>query len=115
MAIVNFVTEKKQVQVPEGTNLRKAALEAGIRLYPGVHRFLNCRGLSQCGSCRVLITKGRENASPMGFMEKMRLNMSLAYIGHEDSMRLACQTRVQGDMDVETTPPLNLYGENFFS
>jgi hypothetical protein len=30
-------------------------------------------------------------------------------------MRLACQTRVMGDMTVENTPELNLYGENFFS
>jgi len=30
-------------------------------------------------------------------------------------MRLACQTKVNGDITVETTPPLNLFGENFFS
>src|SRR5919106_6045209 len=66
MPIVNFVNEKKQLQVPEGANLRKEALKAGIPLYPGVHKYLNCHGLAQCASCRVLITKGRENASPMG-------------------------------------------------
>ena len=30
-------------------------------------------------------------------------------------MRLACQTKVHGDITVETKPPLNLFGENFFS
>jgi hypothetical protein len=30
-------------------------------------------------------------------------------------MRLSCQVTVQGDMEVETGPELNLYGENFFS
>ena len=38
-----------------------------------------------------------------------------AYIGNEDTMRLACCTRVEGDMTVETKPPMNLTGENFFS
>lgn len=115
MPIVNFVAEKKQVQVPDGANLRKEALKAGIPLYPGIHKYLNCRGLAQCASCRVLVTKGMENASPMGLLEKMRLKFSFVYIGHEATMRLACQTAVHGDMDVQTKPPLNLFGENFFS
>jgi ferredoxin len=115
MAVINFVNDKKQVQVPEGTNLRKAAIKAGINLYPGVHKVLNCHGFGHCGSCRVLIHKGRENASPMGLWERLRLKLSMAYIGHEDEMRLACRTRVQGDMEVETRPAMNLYGENFFS
>jgi ferredoxin len=115
MPIVNFVNEKKQVQVPDGANLRKEALKADIPLYPGIHKYANCRGLAQCASCRVLITKGMENASRMGFLEKIRLKFSFVYIGNEDTMRLACQTKVLGDMDVITKPPLNLYGENFFS
>lgn len=118
MPIVNFVNEKKQVQVPEGANLRKAALEAGVTLYPHVHKLLNCHGFAQCGSCRVKITKGIENAESKGFLGwlgKMRLKMSMAYINNEDTMRLACQTYVDGDMTVETKPPMNLFGENFFS
>ena len=115
MPIVTFVNEKKQVQVPEGSNLRQEALKAGIQLYPGIHKVLNCHGLAQCAACRVNILKGMDHASPMGFFEKLRLKPSFVYIGNEDTMRLACQTRVHGDMDVETKPPLNLFGENFFS
>lgn len=115
MPVVNFVNEKKQVQVQEGANLRRAALDAGIPIYPGIHKVLNCHGLSQCAACRVLITKGMENASQMGMMESLRLKWSFVYIGNEDSMRLSCQTQVNGDMDVVTQPPLNLFGENFFS
>lgn len=114
MPVLNFVNEKKLVQVPEGTNLRSAALEAGIQLYPHVHQVLNCHGLGSCGSCSVLITKGMDNASPKGFKEKGRLALSLAAIG-QDNMRLACQTLVNGDMDVVTRPPMNWFGENFFS
>jgi len=115
MAIVKFVNEKKEIQVPEGSNLRKEAMRAGVGLYPGINKVLNCHGFGHCGSCRVLVAKGMENASPKGFMEKLRLRFSMAFIGHEDTMRLACQTNVNGDMEVLTTPPLNLYGENFFS
>ena len=118
MPIVNFVSEKKQVQVPEGTNLRKAALEAGVGLYPHVHKVFNCHGFAQCGTCRVNITQGVENAGSkgfLGFLGKLRLKASFAYIDNEETMRLACQTQVNGDMTVETKPPMNLFGENFFS
>lgn len=115
MPIVNFVNEKKQLQVPDGANLRQEAMKAGIQVYPHIHKVLHCPGIAQCGSCRVLITKGQQNASPMGLMEKARLKFSLPYIGNEDTMRLSCQTVVHGDMDVVTQPPLNLFGENFFS
>jgi ferredoxin len=48
-------------------------------------------------------------------VEKARWKLSMAYIGNESTMRLACQTKVLGDMTVETRPPVDLYGENFFS
>ncbi|NCX97879.1 MAG: (2Fe-2S)-binding protein [Planctomycetia bacterium] len=115
MPTITFTSEKKEIQVPAGANLRTEALRAGVQLYPGVHKVLNCHGLGQCGSCRVLITKGMENASRKGLMESARLAVSLAYIGNEQTMRLACQTRVNGDITVETKPALNLFGENFFS
>jgi len=115
MAIIKFVNEKKEIQVPDGSNLRSEAQRAGVGLYPGINKVLNCHGLGSCGSCRVLITKGMDNTSPMGFLEKTRLGISMAYVGHEDTMRLACQTEVRGDVEVQTTPPMNWFGENFFS
>ena len=115
MPTITFTSEKKEIQVPAGANLRTEALRAGVQLYPGVHKLLNCHGLGQCGSCRVLITKGMENTSRRGLLESARMAVSLAYIGNEKTMRLACQTKVNCDITVETTPPLNLFGENFFS
>ena len=115
MPTITFTSEKKEIQVPAGANLRTEALRAGVQLYPGVHKLLNCHGLGQCGSCRVLITKGMENTSRRGLLESARMAVSLAYIGNEKTMRLACHTKVNGDITVETTPPLNLFGENFFS
>ena len=115
MPTITFTSEKKEIQVPAGANLRTEALRAGVQLYPGVHKLLNCHGLGQCGSCRVLITKGMENTSRRGLLESARMAVSLAYIGNEKTMRLACQTKVNGDITVETKPPLNLFGDNFFS
>src|SRR5262245_50132657 len=118
MPKVVFVNEKKEIEVPQGANLRKEAIKAGIELYPGIHRYLNCRGLSLCGSCRVLVKSGAENLSPKTFLEKANLTLhpmtSFAYIGHENEMRLACQTQVNGDCSVETKPAFNLSGENFW-
>lgn len=128
MPIVNFVNEKKQVEVPAGANLRKEAIKAGVKLYNGlngygakVNEVVNCHGFGHCGTCRVLIAKGMENTSPMDMMEKFSFKFNpltpalFAFIGNEDKMRLACRTQVMGDVDVVTRPPLNLTGDSFFS
>jgi ferredoxin len=126
MPIVNFVKEKKQVQVPEGSNLRKVALDAGVKLYNGINGYgaglnavFNCHGLGTCGTCRVLITKGMEHCSGKTIREKVQFNLNpieqAAYLGNEDTLRLACCTKVNGDVDVVSGPELNLTGENFFS
>ena len=139
MPIVKFVKEKVEIEVPQGANLRNEAVKAGVNTNQGINgfgarinKFLNCHGLGQCGTCRVRIVKGMENTSPMGWVEKLRFRCPmptpltpggiidpiipcLAFIGNEDTMRLACQTNIYGDVEVETGPELNLFGENFFS
>ena len=133
MPTITFVNEKKEIQVPEGANLRKEALKVGVNLYHGfngtgasLNKIFNCHGLGLCGTCRVLITKGMENTNPMTIREKMKFKTPiptpipdplpcLAYIGNEDTMRLACCVKVRGDMTVLTNPQVDLFGENFFS
>jgi len=129
MPVVKFIKEKKEIEVPEGANLRKEALKAGINVYSGfngcgasLNKVMNCYGWGVCGTCRVLITQGMENTNAMTSLEKLKFRVpvpdpmaALAFVGHEDTMRLACQTTVQGDIEVETAPELNLFGDNFFS
>ena len=129
MPTIKFVNEKKEIQVPEGANLRQEAQKAGVNLYYGLNGFgsglnkiFNCHGWGMCGTCRVEITQGMQNASPISMMEKVKFKMPLpdplpclAYIGHEETMRLACCVKVHGDMTVLTNPPVDLFGENFFS
>ncbi len=129
MPLVKFTKENKEIEVPYGANLRKEAIHAGINVHQGVNgygaginKWINCHGLGQCGTCRVKITKGMENTNRMGLIEKARFYNPLpdplpcmSFIGNEDTMRLACRVKVLGDLEVETGPELNLFGENFFS
>jgi ferredoxin len=129
MAIVKFIKENKEIEVPYGANLRKEAIKAGVNVHQGLNGFgasinkmLNCHGLGQCGTCRVRITKGMENVNPLSFLEKARFYNPIpdplpcmAFVGNEDTMRLSCRVYVQGDIEVETGPALDLFGENFFS
>ena len=118
MPKVVFVNEKKEIEVPAGANLRQEAIKAGVPVYRGMHKYLNCMGLGLCGTCKVLVKKGMENLSPKGRLERFTLNYSptnmMFIIGHEDEARLSCQVSVNGDCTVETTPAFNWSGENFW-
>lgn len=118
MPTIKFTKENKTVEVATGTNLRRAAINAGIQLYTGPHKVVNCQGFGQCGSCRVHVTKGKENLSPQGLFERLRLilgPLTFFYrLGNEDKLRLACQARVNGDVEIETTPSMNWHGERYW-
>jgi ferredoxin len=114
MPKVKFIKEKKEIEVPAGANLRQEARKAGIEVYSGLARYLNCFGHGTCGTCRVLVKKGMENLSPKGRMERFTLARMLATIGHENEMRLSCQVQVNGDCEIETRPGFNWSGENFW-
>lgn len=127
MPTVKFVKEKKEITVQEGANLRNEAIKAGINLHQGingigagVNKFVNCMGMGLCGTCRVNIKSGMENCSKFSATEWAAFKVHnpgamFAYVGNEETMRLACCTRVNGDIEVETGPEMNLFGENFFS
>jgi len=111
MPKVVITNEKKEIEIPAGVNLRKAARDAGIQLYAGLTRYLNCRGLGSCGTCAVLVKKGMDSLTDKTLMEKLTLGRSLKVIGHEHEMRLACQCTVKGDCTIETQPGLQLSPE----
>ena len=143
MPIVKFLRENKEIQVPEGANLRAEAVKAGVNLNCAisgisegvdkvsstVSKYANCSVMSMgvlrglCGTCRVRVTKGRENTNDLTTREKMKFKYlpipdpipCLAFVGNEETMRLACMTEVNGDIEVESSPELNIFGDNFFS
>jgi ferredoxin len=114
MPKVTIANEKKEIDVPAGSNLRQEAMKAGVQVYQSLDKYLNCRGLGMCGTCKVLVKKGMENLSAKTFIEKVTLARMFATIGHENEMRLACRTTVNGDCTIETRPQTNWYGENFW-
>ena len=121
MPSVKFVNEKKTVEAPAGANLRKTALSNGIEIYEGPHKYVNCLGFGQCGSCKVLLKKDDPNASRPGLWERLRIALGpmlfLTKMSHEDDgkeLRLACQTKIKGDLEVETMPSINWHGERFW-
>ena len=112
MPKVKFYKEKQEIEVPVGANLRDAALKAGIAIYPGINRTINCLGHGTCGTCRVLLMNETvKNTSPMTFIERMRFRASYINLGDEAEMRLACQARVMGDVEVFTQPSFNWFGK----
>jgi ferredoxin len=118
MPTVKFVNEKKSIEVPEGSNLRQEARKAGIQLYSGPHKYVNCTGFGLCASCRVHVKKGVKNINKQSLFEKLRLLLGpitfFARLGHEEDLRLSCKIKIQGDCEIETHPPINLHGDKYW-
>ncbi len=111
MPKVKFIREEVEIEVEEGENLRKAAIREGVQLYEGIFKTFNCHGFGFCAECRVLVKKGMENTSKPGPWERTRGLAGFFRIGCENEVRLACQTKVEGDIEVETRPGYNWFGD----
>lgn len=78
------------VEVPAGTTLLHAALDAGVDLSH------YCGGTCSCGTCRVEVRRGGEHLTRVEGREQM----VLGYEGTQAGDRLACQARVQGPVTI---------------
>jgi uncharacterized 2Fe-2S/4Fe-4S cluster protein (DUF4445 family) len=83
--IVRFQPHNREIQVPGGENLLKAAVEAGVYIQA------SCGGEAFCGKCRVKIEKG-EVESPR--------TPKISEEEYRQGFRLACQTKVLSDVEV---------------
>lgn len=120
MPTITFVNEKVTVDAEVGEDLRTVARRNGIQLYSGPHKIVNCMGFGTCGSCSVVVKSGIENASSPSIREKVgkwaNPVFGVKVMSHPDEdVRLACQTKVEGDMEIVTTPPINFHGEKFWN
>ena len=79
------------VEVAAGTTLFDAAGRGGV----GVDTA--CVGKGTCGLCRVKVDDGAEHLSPYSEEEERHLG-NLYRITR---LRLACRTRIQGDVTIE--------------
>ncbi len=91
MPKVTFVTAggEKTIEVPSGSVLLQVALNNDIHLEWG------CESGS-CGMCRVRVLEGEKNLSDFSDAEIDFLVGDL-----DEGWRLACQTRIKGDVKVE--------------
>ena len=108
MPRIRFVRERLEVDAPVGANLGVVMSTHGIDLKRS--RIRLCRGHGICAGCRVYLKSGDENVSDRTFIERLRMALGYFAIGHEGEVRLACQTRIQGDVSVETEPAVNWFG-----
>jgi ferredoxin len=105
---IRFVRERLEVEVPAGANLGAVMSMHGVDLQRTRIRF--CRGHGICAGCRVYLKSGEENVSERTFIERLRMALGFFSIGHEGEVRLACQTRIEGDVSVETEPAVDWFG-----
>lgn len=85
----------KTINCSNGANLRKVLIENDIDLYNGNAKIINCMGIGSCGTCAVEI---EGEVSEPNWKDKAR--RSLPPHSPTKNRRLACQTKVLGDIRV---------------
>jgi ferredoxin len=103
MPTISFGGE--EIECDRGDVLRDALLDAGLSPHNGASDYLNCRGHATCGTCAVEVSG---EVSEMRDDERRRL--SFPPHDEDSGLRLACQTRVQGDVEVVKHP--GFWGQN---
>jgi len=81
-------TDQKTFHVSLDDTILEASRKAGI------HHMHVCGGNARCSTCRVYVMEGLENCLPRNDKEKA-LAEKLSFSDH---IRLACQTRISGDI-----------------
>lgn len=89
----------REIDCEPGAVLRDVLLDADCSPHNGRADTLNCRGFGSCGTCAVEVSG---DADARGRRESVRL--SVPPHDTEAGLRLACQTRVYGDVTVEKYP-----------
>ncbi len=93
MPTINYDGER--IECKTGDELREALLAAGLSPHNATSNYANCGGRAICGTCAVGVSGP---VSEMGEDERKRLSKWPHDL--DSDLRLACQTRVEGDIDV---------------
>lgn len=91
MTIAGGEGEPVVVDAPEGSTL----FEAGAKVAASIDTA--CVGKGTCGLCRVKIVAGAEHLSP--YTDEERKHLGNVY--HLTKVRLACRSRISGDVKIE--------------
>jgi ferredoxin len=86
----------REIDCESGAILREVLLAADETPHNGRSRLLNCRGHGSCGTCAVAV-----DGSVSEPTRRERLRLSTPPHDADSGLRLACQTRVRGEVAVE--------------
>ena len=86
-----------RLEARAGGTLLAAAMKNDVRM---MHA---CGAQTLCATCRVKVTDGADNLTPMTLKEKLSLRYHLSV---SPRVRLACQARVLGPLEAEAVFPL---------
>ncbi len=92
MPQISFVKNKAPIEVPTGSNLMQALLDANIPVAS------SCHGDGVCCKCVVLVSKGLENLSSRNKIELELLERNPLTF----QQRVSCQTLVLGPIEIDT-------------
>jgi len=90
---VHFLPDDRSADVERGETVLAAAQKAGIYISS------LCGGDGICGKCRVILRSGEIQSKPTTLLDRDEIQQN--YI-------LACQTTVQGDLEIEIPPETRL-------
>lgn len=85
-----------EIDCEEGAILRDVLLDAGESPHNGRADLLNCRGHGSCGTCAVAVDGPVSEPT-----RRERARLDFPPHDSDSGLRLACQTRVEGDLSVE--------------
>ena len=85
-----------EIDCKAGSVLRDVLLAADETPHNGGAQSLNCRGFGSCGTCAVGVSGAVTKRT-----RRERLRLRVPPHDPDSGLRLACQTRVLGDVDVE--------------
>jgi len=87
------------VDCERGAVLRDVLREAGVAVHNGGAKQANCRGHGTCGTCAVTIEGATSEPT-----RRERWRLDFPPHDADAGLRLACQTRVEGDLTVAKFP-----------
>ena len=102
MIKIDFLPDKKNIKVTEGTTILEALESAGINIDTP------CGGKGTCGKCKIWVIKGMNTITPVE--EKFLSEEEI-----KKGFRLACQTKIFKDTIIEIPSKIRLDFKKVFS